>query len=395
MKPHAVDLVVDVLADRAGLGVTGTMRDRLVRCLHQAAEAQGVPVGQYASQVLTSTARLQELIEDVTVQESSFFRDEKQFEALARHVLPGLRPPVRIWSAGCARGQEPYSLAMLLLELGYPDASVIATDISARALSFARDGRYPAAALRGLSPERRDSGLARDGDLWTVREPVRRLVTFTAHNLAVDTPPFPPGHCPVIFCRNVLIYFRRDTLLRALQRIRDWLPPGGVLFLGYSESLWQVTDIFELVRLGDAFLYRKPADAAAQTTTLSEPAPVPPAPADTGPAPETGTLAPSGPSEVTNLLRRGESAMADGDLATAATAFRQAAYLDGGQPLAHFQLGLVLEVQGRGAAATRAFRAARSALRRVDPASVDPETVGYRPEALVRLIDAKLAGERG
>lgn len=396
MRTDVLELVVAALAERAGLEISGTMRDRLSRCVHRSAETARVPVDEYAVALLANPAQLQRLIEEVTVQESSFFRDSRQFDALAEQVLPRLRGPVRIWSAGCARGQEPYSLAMLLLELGYADASVIATDVSTEALAYAEAGRYPETALRGLPAQRRTTWLAKDGAGWRVRDAPRRLVTFGRNNLAVDPPPFRPGHCQVIFCRNVLIYFRRDALLAVLARMRQWLPPGGVLFLGYSESLWQVTDMFELVRLGDAFVYRKPDDTAAAAPAVPHPtAPVHPPPrafdllaghrsdraaADAEPLPT-----------VAELLRRGEAAMGRGDLPAATSAFRQAAYLDGGQPIAHLQLGLALEADGKPVAAARAFRAARTALHRAHEPGA--ELLGYRPDALVRLIDAKLAGE--
>jgi chemotaxis methyl-accepting protein methylase len=375
MSADALGRAVDLLGERAGFAITGSGRTQLRSCLERAARRRHESIEDYVDRLAADQTELQHVIEAMTVQESSFFRDPAQFEALAQHVLPTLPRPVRIWSSGCARGQEPYSLAMLLLEHGYTDAMVIATDISAGALAAARAGRYPGAGLRGLSDRRRANWFERDGDEWSVRPAVRELVSFAQHNIAIAPPPFPPGWCPVIFCRNVLIYFGHDPLLGALERMRDWLPPDGVLFLGYSESLWRLSDTFEPVRLGNAFVYRKRAHWPAP-----EPATSPPTP------PEQSVLPPVG-----ELLRRGELAMAGNDLGEATAAFRQAAYLDSSHPVAHFQLGLALEAQGESAAAARAFRAARTALRTLDPAATPTELLGYRTDALVRLIDSKLA----
>jgi len=379
-----MDRVSAAVGARAGLSVGGVMRSRLGRYLVRTANSAGMSAEEYAMTALADPVRLQLLIEELTVHESSFFRDANQFHALAREVLPRLDGPILIWSCGCSHGQEPYSLAMLLLEGDHRDASVVATDVSERALANARAGRYPTRALRGLSTERLAAWLEPDGEGWSVREVVRRRVRFARHNLATDPPPFRPGECQVVFCRNVLIYFHERALVGTIDRMCRWLPDGGLLFLGHSESLWQVTSSFELVRLGDVFAYRKPG---AQISRAAGPA-GPAAPPPVAPA----AVSPAGLREVPALMRRGELAMADGDAATAVNAFRQAAYLDPAHPVAHFQLGLALEAQGAARPAARAYRAARTALRRLDPASRPPELVGYRTDVLIRLIDAKLDG---
>jgi chemotaxis protein methyltransferase CheR len=397
---RTVDRICAAVGARAGMNVGGVMRARLGRYLVRAAEGLGTSAEAYATAALSDPVRLQMVIEELTVQESSFFRDADQFRALARDVLPRLNRPIVIWSCGCARGQEPYSLAMLLLEGDYHGASVVATDVSEHALDEARAGRYTPRALRGLSAERRGAWLEPAGDGWSVREVVRRRVRFARHNLVTDPPPFRPGECQVIFCRNVLIYFHEHALVDALDRIHRWLPDGGLLFLGHSESLWQVTSSMELVQLGNVFAYRKPgtrnlrAVGAGHRPGRSTEAPAPPAvttPASP-PAPPPVAAEPDGAREVPALMHRGELALAAGDTAGAVSAFRQAAYLDPAHPVAHFQLGLAFEAQGAAGPAARAYRAARTALRRLDPRSRPPELVGYRTDVLIRLIDAKLDG---
>lgn len=388
MNERLLDEIGDAVSSRAGLNVTGVMRTRLSRYLERTAQDRGVPVEQYAATARTDRDAWQSLIEELTVQESSFFRDREQFEALEQHVLPALSQPILIWSCGCANGQEPYSLAMLLAEGGYRDASVIATDISAEALTCARAGRYGTSGLRGLSPERRAAWLVRDGEGWSIGDEVRRRVSFALHNIATDPPPFRPGDCQVILCRNVLIYFHQEALLTALYRMRGWLPDGGLLLLGHAESLWQVTDVFDFARIGNVFAYRKPGvrDPVSAAPPPPVRAPVPP-PAAAEAAPLPAVL-----GEVATLMQQGELAMAAGDASAAVSAFRRAAYLDPAHPVAHLQLGIALAAQGESGPAARAYRAARTALRRLDRASSPPELAGYRTEALIRLIDAKLDG---
>ena len=386
MNPASIGNVARVLTARSGIALDGTMRHRLERCLGASAHP-GMDIDQYARLVLADPAELHRVVECLTIQESSFFRDPKQFDAFADIVLPDLTPPVRIWSCGCARGQEPYSLAMVLAEVGRPDASVIATDISTRALAAAADGVYPESALTGLTPERRSAWLVPEGRHWSIHPDVRRRVSFAPHNLAVDPPPFPPGQCQVIFCRNVLIYFGHKVLIEVLARIRDWLPPGGRLFLGYSESLWRVTDMFELERIGGAFVYRRPGPATR------------PAPAVAPPASGRPERVPARPSrsvqplpEVAPLLAQGELAMAAGDLDAAIALLRRATYVDSSQPLAHFELGMALDAQGHPDAARRAFRVALTALRCTDSTRPPAWLAGYRLDTLAELIEAKLGG---
>src|SRR5207244_6802600 len=123
------------------------------------------------------------------VQESAFFRDAAQFDALARFVVPTLEEPFTIWSAGCANGHEPYSLLMLLDELGYRDIRVCATDISAAALRRTRDARYSAREIATLSPARRDRYLVASARDYEIVPELRARIDVRSHNVVVDPPP--------------------------------------------------------------------------------------------------------------------------------------------------------------------------------------------------------------
>lgn len=401
MSDRALDDVGRLLARRVGLRLDPAIRGRLDRALRDEADAFGQDAAAYVAALEHDPERLQRLLNRVTVQETSFFRDPGQFDALAEHVLPAFGgAPIEIWSAGCANGQEPYSLAMTLAESGVADWHVIASDVSTNALSRTRAAKYSDRELRGLSSARRARHLVPAGKgSWTVAPELHERVTTIRHNLAADPPPFPVGRCQVVFCRNVLIYFGHDDVVAFLDRLKAWLPPDAYLFLGYSESLWQVTDRFQLVRLGDAFAYR-PATTAPTPPATAPPAPAPkprpparPAPVP-APAPARERRAPRPvpppPSTVVELMADGEAALGRGEHADAVTAFRKAAYLDPDHPVAHLNLGLALEVAGDRPAARRAYAAARAAIERCDTAAVEAALEGYQLDGLTALLDQKL-----
>ena len=391
------DAVARLLAKRVGHRLDAARRSRLSRAAAEEAARLGLAMHDYVAIVELDPGVLQSLLNRVTVQETSFFRDPKQFEALARHVLPELPRPVTIWCAGCANGQEPYSVAMLLTELGDNTSRIIATDISTQALDRARRGRYSAREVADLGP-RRERFLTAVGTEFEVVPEIRARVDFSAHNLFTEPPPFTPGSCPIVMCRNVLIYFGRDEVVSFVERVADWLPPGGWLFLGYSESLWQVTERFQLVCLDNAFLYQR-RDASA-----------PRADRVVGRRPKERRVAPGRTVQGQARARSGAVATAAAldatrpepavsttpvsapavDQPAAIVAFRKVAYLHPDQPIAHLHLGLALEAAGDARAARRAFAAASAALDRCDVAVLESTLDGFSVEELSLLLDRKM-----
>lgn len=393
-----------LLSRRVGLRLDPAIRGRLARCVKDGAAASGEAEQDYVARLDRDPDALQDLLNRITVQETSFFRHPDQFAALAQHVLGQLGDgPVRIWSAGCANGQEAYSLAMLLDESGRESWSIVASDVSTNAIGRARRGRYAERELGGLSTERRRRHLVAAGDGWEVVPRLRQRVEVLRHNLVSDPPPFDPGTASVVFCRNVLIYFRQEEVVTFLERLATWMAPGAWLFLGYSESLWQVTDSFQLVRVGDAFIYRvPPADREATNdpprrtkTVASGPRARPRAARAPQPArAEPGAAkVPAAATSVAQAMAEGEAAMSAGDNLAAVAAFRRAAYLDPDQPTAHLNLGLAFEASGDRVAGRRAYSAARAALDRCDTAVVELTLEGYHVGELRRLLQIKLGGD--
>lgn len=205
-------------------------------------------------------AELGELASAISTNVTAFFRESHHFDLLTNELLPrwlaekkhGGR--LRIWSAGCATGEEPYTLAIVLAEAlekhgGNVDAKILATDLSPQALETARKGVYPIERLEGVSAERRRRWFLRgegEYDQYACVHPrLRELVSILPLNLLHDWPM--QGPFDAIFCRNVVIYFDKPTKQRLFQRYAGLLPEGGYLFLGHSESMYGLNDSFDLM----------------------------------------------------------------------------------------------------------------------------------------------------
>lgn len=198
-----------------------------------------------------------ELVNAITTGLTDFFRESHHFDYLAGPFLLELRARgpggIRIWSAGCSSGEEPYSIAMTLLEALDGDTTwpvhILATDLDTQALQKGRDGIYPYERVAGLAPARQRRWFQRGrgtraGQVRVKPEP-RALVAFHKLNLMEDWP-IRPG-LEAIFCRNVMIYFDPETKRRLLNRFHETLAPGGLLFIGHSESLIGLSDHFTAV----------------------------------------------------------------------------------------------------------------------------------------------------
>ena len=195
------------------------------------------------------------MIEAMATNKTSFFREPQHFDYLGRKIVPGLMDRrIRIWSAGCSSGEEPYSIAITLNEdiqnLVFWDASILATDLSSPMLACAREGIYDAERLQDVSPLLISKYFtciqARQARSYRVSEPLRRYVRFARLNLIGEWPM--RGPFDVIFCRNVMIYFDKPTRDRLVNRFWEMLKPGGHLFVAHSESLAASSHKFRYVQ---------------------------------------------------------------------------------------------------------------------------------------------------
>jgi chemotaxis protein methyltransferase CheR len=200
----------------------------------------------------------------LAVPETYFWREMDQVRAVVDTVVPTLarRPgPLRIWSVPCASGEEPLSIAMALDEAGWFRRTAVeihASDASPAAIARAREGRYRERSFRALPQALRDRYFTPEDDgTWKVDEALQRRIAWSTLNLLDVDSAAPLAEAPVIFCRNLLIYFSRDSLLRTVNLFLRHMPTPGYLCLGASESLLRYTTRFELEEVGGAYIYVK------------------------------------------------------------------------------------------------------------------------------------------
>jgi chemotaxis protein methyltransferase CheR len=456
MSDEQYAAVATLLREAAGLSFDNSRSESIAYSVGERMRA--TQCGDVSSYLHRLTAadddERQALLDEVTIPETHFFRNPPQIRALRKHVLPELlrqastTKRLRIWSAGCSTGEEPYTIAMLIRELlpasaGW-DVRIIATDISTRALAAAREARYGERAFVMTDPvdQHRFFYLDADSGHFVVRDELRELVEFRHHNLVTEAPPFGRGELDLVLCRNVTIYFDRATTKNLMTRRHGCLRDGGYLFLGHAETLWQVCDEFSLVSLGDAFVYRRgtaddnrravlpdrrtedeprptradrrrgPLDrrgepvlrpALQRSAPVDEPAvlPVEPDPmlavrtaVASGDYDEAADLA----AEVTTAspLRseahylHGLALTNLGRHAEALVVLRKAVYLDPLDGFAHFLLAGALERSGEPVAAGRSYRAAATTLGTRPLDSVAPE-LGGRSVAELAVLCQQLA----
>lgn len=232
----------------------------------------------YLERLRRDGSEADELVRELLIGVTGFFRDPEAFGVLERRVLPELLRAagpggVRVWVPGTASGEEAYSLGMLLLEQSRglaepPSLQIFATDIDERALARARAGSYPLSIARQLSPERLDRFFTRRGNNYLVDRTLREICLFSRHNLATD-PPF--SRVDLISCRNLLIYLGPQLQKRVFPLFHYALRPGGYLFLGTAESVGMHEDLFRTVEARHR-IYQRKAGPATAGVNLDSPA---------------------------------------------------------------------------------------------------------------------------
>src|SRR5215204_5625517 len=246
---------LDRVRERTGLDFSAYKPATIVRRLQRRMAAAGAAtLPDYRRYMERHPEELQRLVASFLIKVTEFFRDPELFTYLRDRVLPGLvseakeRGELRIWSAGCATGEEAYTLAMLVSDLLGDDAAelpvrIFATDIASDAVEFARRGIYTQAALEGLPPDLIERHFTPVDGAFEVRKQVRSLIVFGEHDLG-NRAPFP--RTDLILCRNVLIYFTPDLQRRALQLFAYSLRHGGYLALGKAETVSPLPEFFSV-----------------------------------------------------------------------------------------------------------------------------------------------------
>jgi two-component system CheB/CheR fusion protein len=248
--------IMATLRARTGHDFRHYKRASLLRRLERRLQVNGLPnLPSYREFLHEKPEEAHDLLKDLLIGVTNFFRDREAFEALDRQVLPALfgeapeGPPVRAWVPGCASGEEAYSIAMLLSEhaekaAGGRDIHVFASDIDEQAVAIARAGAYPESIAADVLPGRLRRFFNKSGDEYRIRKELRERVLFAAHNILRD-PPF--SNLDLISCRNLLIYLDRSVHAELLEMFHFALRPGGYLFLGSSESVDAASPLFSVV----------------------------------------------------------------------------------------------------------------------------------------------------
>lgn len=218
----------------------------------------------------------QQLISELTVNETYFLREDRQFDALVGIVLPRIaqerratrrNDPIRILSLPCSTGEEPYSIALQLLtrwkDLENFDVEIVAGDIDTRVLDSARRAEYGPRSMQRVSQKLRTQWFERVGsDRHRVKDDIRGAIDFAEINICDTASLRPHQRFDVVFCRNLLIYFDELSSRLAAENLFGAMWPGGYLFLGHSESMSRISSIFTPVRLEDSIVYQRPAIGA-------------------------------------------------------------------------------------------------------------------------------------
>lgn len=438
----------DLLLDRLGLHYPPNRRGDLARALSLVAQELGYSdLARVYTALLTGGPAWDVTIRHLTIGETYFFRNGAQFAALRERILPDLLArraatrSLRVWSAGCASGEEPYSLAMVLTDMLPADTgwqvSLLGTDINPDFLCRAREALYGPWSFRDTPDQLRDRFFTAEGARWRLRQEIRRSVIFNRLNLAAsEYPALTNGTTAMdlIFCRNVLIYFDAATIRAIIGRLYDALAPGGWLVVGHAEPNVGVFERFETVNAPGTVLYRKPADAPFFLVNAPRLAPATPAPAALpsvaparGPAisppalPPSPSPAPAAPDDLAEAraaanagrwLRaaelidralkstpmraaahflRGQIHEHVGEHDLALAAYRRSLYLDPNLVMATLAMANLWRADGHNADARRGYRSALRMLDTYAPDSPVPEADGASAAELRAYIHAQVA----
>ncbi len=249
-----VEAILAQVREQCGLDFSCYKERTLARRVAKRMQTLGITdAGRYAAQLAGDPEEAHQLKRSVLIHVTSLFRDESAWTMLSQHALPELLAhaprPLRVWCPGCATGDEPYSLSLVLADLlGSNDGAfkIYATDVADEALAGARDRSWSGAEVEQIPGALRERWVVRLGDRWMVHRDVRRHVIFGRHDLLGNAP---IAHLHLISCRNTLMYFTAVAQLQVLARFRFALEPGGVLFLGKAETLPPGLEGFEALDL--------------------------------------------------------------------------------------------------------------------------------------------------
>jgi chemotaxis protein methyltransferase CheR len=278
LSDHELSEIRMLIEERTGIHFDSSRERFFSTRVREHLHARGYERGvELLRAVRKSNVEYEGLLEKLLTQETTFFRYPAVFEAFEKRVLPELHVKkfwknprtLRVWSAGCSTGEEPYSIAITILDsLSLAEAwdvEILATDVGRQALKLAESGVYSGRSLSSVNERQLATHFTAVDGTHQVKPRIRKIVNFVQMNLAS---PVYVGKMDLIFCMNVLIYFSEERRRSVVQRFYDALEPGGYLFLGHSESISKMPVKFQAIVLGDCIMYRKPTAEELQKPEL-------------------------------------------------------------------------------------------------------------------------------
>jgi chemotaxis protein methyltransferase CheR len=278
LSEHELSEIRMLIEERTGIRFDESRERFFSTRVREHLQAKGLARGTDLLRAMRKTnVEYEALLERLLTQETSFFRYPAVYETFEKRVLPELHVKkfwknprtLRIWSAGCSTGEEPYSIAITIADaLNFADAwnvEILATDVGRQALKQAERGIYAGRSIASVKETQFAAHFTQVQDGYQIKPRLRKMVTFAQMNLAAAVY---VGRMDLIFCMNVLIYFSEDRRRTLVQRFYDTLEPGGYLFLGHSESISKMPVKFQAIVLNDCILYRKPTAEEAQKPEL-------------------------------------------------------------------------------------------------------------------------------
>lgn len=374
INPAAEIIAIELLLkERIGLEASSLGSGAVEHAVRERLPLSGAAdTADYLELLSKMPAELEALIELVVVPETWFFRDSRPFAFLAEHILSGWKPArpgatLRILSAPCATGEEPYSIAMTCLDCGLGNKQFIvdAIDINDKFLDRARAAAYGRHSFRGARTAFRDRYFSQEGDAFLLKPEVKAAVRFSKANLLDQCLPFPCASYNVIFCRNLMIYFHAGARVQIIKAIDRLLARDGVFFVGHAEITPALTETFEACGDSGAFAFRKrkpgaatagrPAHAPQTAVARHTARPAPGTTATAAPAREEACLpAPSRRPGLEAAMRLADS----GRLQEAEQICQRELKANAGNARAHFLMGLIREAGGDNAGAETSFNRA-------------------------------------
>jgi chemotaxis protein methyltransferase CheR len=278
LSEHELSEIRMLIEERTGICFDESRERFLSTRVHEHMVAKKLAGGTELLRAIRKTnVEYEALLERLLTQETSFFRYPGVYEAFEKRLLPELHVKkfwknprtLRVWSAGCSTGEEPYSIAITIADaLSFADSwklEILATDVSRNALKQAERGIYKGRSVGSISEKQLAAHFTQVKDGYQVKPRLQKMITFAQMNLASAVY---VGRMDLIFCMNVMIYFTEERRRTLVQRFYDSLEPGGYLFLGHSESISKMPVKFQAIVLNDCILYRKPTAEELQKTEL-------------------------------------------------------------------------------------------------------------------------------